>query len=67
MVNDRLAFRKLIEELAQQPRREESRLYIWIVDTVNEMKGLSSIRYVVPNILSLPVESIVLNPPGIQV
>lgn len=55
----------MIEELAELPRNQ-TRLYVWVIDSVNEMRGLASVRPLVPSILSLTVESILINPPGIQ-
>ena len=65
-LSSRQAFQQAIESLANQPRKPESRLFVWIVDTVNESKGLTSLRPLLPSIQSLTVESFILNPPGIQ-
>ena len=61
-----ICFQKIIEEIARAPRREESRLYVWVVDSVDEVRGLVALRPLIPSILSLPLFSLIINPPGIQ-
>ena len=62
----RVYFRRTIEELARQPRKEESRLYVWIVDRVDEMTDVMSLRPLLPSIESLPIMRISLNSPGVK-
>lgn len=57
------AFARLLLRLNAAPRTERSRLFVWVVDTTNEVRGDNAVRYLLP---AAALHAITLNAPSVR-
>ena len=60
---DRWPSSSRLTRLNAAPRMERSRLFVWVVDTTNEVRGDNAVRYLLP---AAALHAITLNAPSVR-